>query len=259
MKIYLIIVEEPFFHPNFINKIIKEKREEVIGISLVPDISPKKNIFKHFLYLYNFFGLIPFLYLGFKTVFYKIMNNFADHFSLNNYYSVQSVARKFNLPVYFADNVNSEDHLKYLSRLKPDVIISAQGQIFKKELLSLPAIACINRHSAMLPRYGGLWPVFWAMLNGEENIGVTVHTMTEKIDGGKILAQKAIKRQEKDSMYGLYKKAFAISGEVVLEALERLKKNPVKDIPYNPKEATYFSNPKKEDIKLFRENHLTIL
>lgn len=259
MKIYLIIVEEPFFHPGFVDKIFKAKREEIIGISLVPDLSPKKNLIKHLLSLYRFFGLIPFLFLGIKTVFYKIMNLIAKYINLNNYYSVEAVVKKYKIPIYFAGNINSEDHIKYLSGLKPDVLISAQGQIFKKELLSLPALACLNRHSALLPKYGGLWPVFWAMLNGERNIGVTVHEMTEKIDGGKILTQKIIRRQGNEPMYALYDKAFKLSSDAVIEALEKLKNKPVKYLEYNPQDATYFSNPKEEDIKLFRKKHLKIL
>ena len=178
---------------------------------------------------------------------------------LGRFYSVEATARHYKVPIYKADNVNSQAHLDYLRRLKPDVIVSAQGQIFKKELLGLPKIACINRHSALLPKYGGLWPVFWAMLKGEKEIGVTVHIMEEKIDAGKILAQREIPILSSDSLYSLYRKAFGISAQVVLEALEKLAKKSVKFIPNDPQRASYFSMPTVKEASLFRKKGLKFI
>ncbi|MCK4534738.1 MAG: hypothetical protein KAT81_04345, partial [Syntrophobacterales bacterium] len=57
---------------------------------------------------------------------------------------------------------------------------SMQRQIFGTNILAVPKIACINCHPAKLPKYRGFWPILLAMINGDEPIGVTVHTMTKK-------------------------------------------------------------------------------
>lgn len=259
MRIYLVIVEEPFFHPSFVAEIIRQEKNRVVGITTVPDISPKKSKLTHFWQQWSFFGPWPFFYLGVKTVFYKILDLIGHLFPLGRFYSVEAAARHYKVPIYKTDNVNSQAHLDYLRRLKPDVIVSAQGQIFKKELLGLPKIACINRHSALLPKYGGLWPVFWAMLAGEKKIGVTVHTMEAKIDAGKILAQREIPVLLDDSMYFLYQKAFGISAQVTLEALDKLAKKPIKFLTFNPKEASYFSFPTAKETSLFRRKGLKFI
>lgn len=259
MKIYLIIVEEPFFHPQFVQEIIKKRKKEVIGITVVPDISPKISKLVYLEQQWDLFGPWPFFYLGMKAVFYKILNLINRFLAMDKFYSVEAVAKHYKISLFKANNVNSPDHLEYLKKLEPDVIVSAQGQIFQKELLDLPKIACINRHSALLPKYGGLWPVFWAMLNGEKKIGITVHTMVEKIDGGKILIQEEISILPGDSMYGLYKKAFKISGKVTLEALGKLENKPVKFIAYNSKQSSYFSLPTAKDAKLFRQKGLKFI
>lgn len=259
MRVYLIIVEEPFFHPQFVEEIIQARKKEMMGITIIPDISPKKSKLTYFREQWEFFGPWPFFYLGLKTVIYKILNLISSFWSLERFYSVEAVAQHYKVPLYQATNVNSQEHLDYLRSLKPDVIVSAQGQIFKKELLDLPKIACINRHSALLPKYGGLWSVFRAMLLGEKEIGVTVHTMEEKIDAGKILAQQAIPVQTHDSLYSLYQKAFGISAQVVLEALKNLEKKKPKFIPYNPQKVSYFSFPKVEDVRLFHQKGLKFI
>lgn len=259
MRIYLIIVEESFFHPKFVEEIIKGRKKEIVGMTLVPEISPKISKWEYLKQQWIFFGPWPFFYLGGKTAFYKFINFLDNIFPLNKFYSVGKVAKHYKIPIYQVDRVNDHDHLDYLKKLAPDIIISAQGQVFKKELLTLPKIICINRHSAFLPKYGGLWPVFWAMLHGEKKIGVTVHTMVEKIDSGKILAQEEIPVLPGDSIYDLYKKAFKISGKVTLEALEKLEKKPVKFIPYDSKKASYFSLPNSSDAKLFRQKGLKFI
>lgn len=259
MKIYLIVVEEPFFYPRFVEEIVKARKKDIVGMTLVSDVTPKTSLFAYLKQQWNFFGTGVFFYLGVKTTFYKLLNIFGKFLTLKKFYSVGKVASDYQIPVYKARRVNDQEHLDYLKNLKPDVIVSAQGQIFKKDLLNLPKIVCINRHSALLPKYGGTWPIFWAMLHGEKKVGVTVHTMVEKIDGGKILVQEEIPVLPGDSMYDLYKKAFKISGKVTLEALEKLEKKPVKFIPYGPKKASYFSLPKSSDAQLFRKKGLKFI
>lgn len=259
MRVYLVIVEEPFFHPQFVEEIIRAKKKEIIGVTTVPDISPRKSRLVYLWEQWQFFGPWPFFYLGFKTFIYKILNLISSFWPLGRFYSVGAVARHHKVPLYQAINVNSQQHLDYLRRLRPDVIVSAQGQIFKKELLDLPKIACINRHSALLPKYGGLWPVFWAMLHREDKIGVTVHIMEEKIDAGKILAQREIPILSGDSMYSLYRKAFRISALVTLEALEKLEKKPVRFLAFDPQKASYFSFPTAKEASLFRRKGLKFI
>ncbi len=47
----------------------------------------------------------------------------------------------------------------------------------------------INVHGSLLPKYRGMHSVFWAIMNGEEQLGVTYHLVNEYIDAGDILAQ----------------------------------------------------------------------
>jgi methionyl-tRNA formyltransferase len=48
----------------------------------------------------------------------------------------------------------------------------------------------LNMHPAPLPEYAGLYCHYWALENGEDEFGATVHVMTPNVDGGDIVAQK---------------------------------------------------------------------
>src|SRR6476659_7970243 len=85
-------------------------------------------------------------------------------------------------------------HIKRLApmlrELEPDLIfVTGFPWRLPAELLSLPRLGSINTHPAALPRYRGPNPIFWHLMNGETEIGMTVHRMDAEFDTGPILAQ----------------------------------------------------------------------
>lgn len=79
-----------------------------------------------------------------------------------------------------------------LSRHKWDVFVVASfGQILPKRLIELPKRGTLNVHPSLLPRLRGPSPVRSAILNDEQT-GVSVMLMDEKMDHGPLLAQKKI-------------------------------------------------------------------
>ena len=57
-------------------------------------------------------------------------------------------------------------------------------------VLAIPRLGAINIHVSMLPKYRGPAPLLWAIRNGDQAGGVTVHWMDEGFDTGNILAQQ---------------------------------------------------------------------
>lgn len=47
----------------------------------------------------------------------------------------------------------------------------------------------LNVHNSLLPRHRGVAPIEWALRNGDEFVGVTVHSIKEGIDSGEIWGQ----------------------------------------------------------------------
>ena len=79
-----------------------------------------------------------------------------------------------------------------LSPLQPDVIVvAAYGQILPKAVLSLPRLGCINIHASLLPRHRGAAPIQAAILEGDNETGITIMQMDEGLDTGDILLKVA--------------------------------------------------------------------
>lgn len=93
-----------------------------------------------------------------------------------------------------ADDAGIEVFQASPSNLPPipdvDLLISAGYRTILPERL-LPARA-FNFHASLLPKYRGRCPLNWALINGEERTGVTVHDMHGGVDVGGIAGQTVI-------------------------------------------------------------------
>ena len=174
--------------------------------------------------------------------------------------TIKRVSKLFGVPYDLVDDVNDTFYLEHLRSLKPDVVVSIQHQIFGQELLSLPNIACINCHPAKLPKYRGVKPIFWAMLKGDEEIGVTVHTMEPKIDTGRIISQKCFPILNNSTLMDNYVMAYCISADVITEALAKINENRESSLfPLIPSSSKYYKDPKRPDVERFKRAGLRII
>ena len=84
---------------------------------------------------------------------------------------------------------NSADGMAALRACDPDLFISVRyRRILKSAAIEIPRHGVLNLHSGLLPDYKGVMVTFWAMLNGEEEIGCTLHTIVDgTIDTGPII------------------------------------------------------------------------
>lgn len=253
MRVTIIIDETSFFHPIFVTNLIKRFNDmnfliQGVIVKKIPEKnSLEKYMIKNFYYL-KVTELIKLLFLKIKYFFLNII--FAKGFN-RKYFSVESTFKNFSINYFNVKlDINNIRYLKIIKSFKPHFIISSNSLYFKKKLLNIPRYACLNRHTSLLPSYGGLWPVFYAIANNEKYYGVSVHSMSKKIDSGKIYSQKKMKLNEKN-LYKLYNNSFLVSDKVIIDAINNFKK---KKFFFPNYKSSYFSFPKKKDWKKFRKN-----
>jgi methionyl-tRNA formyltransferase len=153
---------------------------------------------------------------------------------------IKELALKNNLPIEQPEKVKGNDILiSFLRSLHPDIIVvAAYGKILPKEILEIPIHGCINVHASLLPKYRGAAPVQWALLNGEQESGVTIMKMDELLDTGDIVLQEKVKIGEEDNALTLSKKLFERGSKLLIKALEEIEAGKVKYVPQNHAEAT---------------------
>lgn len=250
MKIFLVIDETCFFHPKFVSRFLEQTPDEVVGACLITGIQKKSNIERYLITHFYYLKVFEIIKLGFRKIKYLIL----DKLDKNTDHTVKSVLDRNKIDYKEVKyHINTEENLTYIRECRPDVIVSSQSLYFGKQLLAIPKYCCINRHSGLLPRNGGLWPGFQAVRKGEKETGVSVHLMTPEIDSGKVLSQKRVKISEGDSLWKIYEQCFELSVDVVLEALDKVRKQDNTAI-VNGYEKEYYSFPTKEQWKEFRKH-----
>jgi len=169
---------------------------------------------------------------------------------------VKEVALKYNLPVFQPIKIRND--FENILSLNPDLIItSAYGQIIPKEILDFPKFKCINTHGSLLPKYRGGAPIQRSIINGEEETGMTIMYMNEKMDEGDIISQKAIKIELEDTNATIFDKLSGLALNMLLELLPNVES--IKAFPQDHLKATYSPNLKKEDEYInFNLNTLTV-
>jgi len=106
--------------------------------------------------------------------------------------SVKLTADRNYLPVYQPpmQDVNRPEFVELLRRLSPDLLVTMHFPvIFKKELLQVPRLGCVNMHPSRLPAGRGMTPPFWHMLIGDEKNWITLFYLDPGIDTGDVISQ----------------------------------------------------------------------
>lgn len=100
----------------------------------------------------------------------------------------------------FVSSVNSDDTIKLLQDLKPDIVIVNGTRIISKKVLSCIDCKFINTHAGITPKYRGVHGTYWALVNDDIlNSGVTVHFVDSGIDTGNIIYQANVIPTKEDN------------------------------------------------------------
>src|SRR5262245_60568932 len=113
---------------------------------------------------------------------------------------VKEFAVEHNLTIHQLERIRNDEAKQLFVSHNADVaVVVAYGKILPREFLDAPAHGCVNVHFSLLPKYRGAAPVNWAIVNGEEQTGVTTMQIVEELDAGPILLQKATKIGERET------------------------------------------------------------
>jgi methionyl-tRNA formyltransferase len=103
-----------------------------------------------------------------------------------------AAAQSLGVPTLQPPHVNAAECVATIAGLKPDVNLSiAYDQIFGSAIRAT-AGWFLNVHAGKLPEYRGRNIINWAIINGEPDLGVTVHLVDHGIDTGDILLQRIL-------------------------------------------------------------------
>jgi len=102
---------------------------------------------------------------------------------------VHQIADKNNIEVFYPSTID-DTVIQQVKSLEPDlIIVIAYGIILPSSFLNIPKYGCINIHVSLLPRWRGAAPIEHALLAGDDKTGISIISVSPKLDAGDILMQ----------------------------------------------------------------------
>ena len=160
---------------------------------------------------------------------------------------VKCCAQAHGLAVFQPTKLRDGTALETIVQLAPDlIVVAAYGRILPQEILSYPRLGCINVHSSLLPKYRGAAPIHWAILNGEQETGVTIMHMALALDAGDIIAQRATPIDPDETVETLHDRLARLGAELLVETVEHLADGTATRTPQPENGGTYASMLSRE-------------
>jgi methionyl-tRNA formyltransferase len=164
---------------------------------------------------------------------------------------VKTLALDLGLPVMQPEKLRLPEAMEQLRAWSPElIVVTAFGQILKKDVLELPRFGCINIHASLLPRWRGAAPINAAILHGDEETGVTIMQMDVGLDTGPMLSQRSVPLTREDTAGSVFEKLSTLGAELLIETLPDYLSGKLTPTPQPEEGATYAPMLKKEEGQL---------
>ena len=252
LRTYVLIDETELFHPWMLKEFVRRcEKAEVVEVGIVQSRLLSNYMLKNIKQL----RLRELIHLTLGKVGARARGKLPRFVRGDFNPSVEATCRALALPYRSVTAVNTDEFVDHIKELDIDLIVSSNSLIFGEQLLAAPKRACINRHSALLPSYRGVLPVFRAVQFRESHTGATVHTMVQQIDKGLVLSRKWVPIFPEDTLYRLYGLCFTMSVLALLEAVDRIYAGgSLEGLDREGRAKSYYSFPDANAWREFRES-----
>ena len=157
-------------------------------------------------------------------------------------------ANTHSRPFIETEDVNTPQVIEKVAHYEPDlIVVIAFGQKIGNELINLPPKGAINVHASLLPKYRGGAPINWAIINGEKQTGISIITLAEKMDAGKILAQEKTEILPDETAAQLHNRLAQMAAPLLLETIDKIADGSIVYTEQDHPRATPAPRLKKSD------------
>ncbi len=127
-------------------------------------------------------------------------------------------------------------------------IVAAYGNIIPKSVLSIPRLGTVGVHPSLLPKFRGATPIQSALISGEEQTGVSLFVVDEKVDHGAILNMETLEESLHAMNYATLHDALArLGADMLIKTLPRIERALEDALPQNESAATFTKKFESQD------------
>ena len=165
---------------------------------------------------------------------------------------VKEYALSKGLPILQPEKLKSPAFLEVLKNLAADLQVVVAFRMLPEVVWNMPPMGTINVHASLLPQYRGAAPINWAIVNGENETGVTTFKLKHEIDTGDILMQEVVRIKPEDNAGVLHDRLMQAGAGLLIKTIRGLAAGSLHEQPQREiKEAELKKAP-----KIFKEGLL---
>lgn len=157
--------------------------------------------------------------------------------------AVKEYALAHNLPLLQPEKLKNEEFLDALRALHADLQIVVAFRMLPEVVWGMPPLGTFNLHGSLLPQYRGAAPINWAIINGEQETGVTTFFLQQEIDTGDLILQKRTPITDGDNAGTIHDRLMSIGAAAVVETVDCIIAGNAPKTP-QPQGVTLKSAPK---------------
>lgn len=254
MKILVITQDAPLYLPWFLDRFVGRAAAQGHRVFLTR-LSPAAggSMWREAKRRWAFYGPRAFATASCRILLHRLASKLPAALRGGRCFSLGRVIARHGVPEIPTRSVNDPAFVARVRAEGIDLVVSvAAPEIFRAEILAAPPRGCINYHTALLPRHRGRQPLFWAMLAGDAETGVTVHEMNAKLDDGPILCQKRVPISGTDTLHDLYLKTMSVGVDALLEAVGKIARGDRARMPNPAEGAVVHGFPGRAEAAAFR-------
>jgi methionyl-tRNA formyltransferase len=158
--------------------------------------------------------------------------------------AVKKYALEKGLRVLQPQKLRNPEFLNELKLLQADLQVIVAFRMLPEAVWAMPPSGTINVHGSLLPQYRGAAPINWAIINGEQETGVTTFKLQHEIDTGNILLQEKIAIGEHETAGELHDRMKKTGAQLLIKTIKRLEAGTVNEVPQQATSAEIKHAPK---------------
>ena len=161
---------------------------------------------------------------------------------------IQGISETLNLEYRTPPILNSEEEYNFLNSLDADLaIVVAYGQIIPKKFLSLTKTGFINIHASLLPKWRGAAPIQRSIMNLDQETGISIMRIAEKLDTGPVCNNYKIQLNENLNALEISEKLSNLAAEKILDNVDDILEDKANFVEQDHLNATYASKIQKTE------------
>lgn len=168
----------------------------------------------------------------------------------------QSAVKQFaldrGLEVLQPENLKDPEFYEKVKGLHPNLLVVVAFRMLPQLIWKYPEFGTFNLHASLLPQYRGAAPINHAIINGEQETGLTTFFLDEKIDTGQILYQKKTLVGDHETAGQLHDRLMLLGAGLVLKTVRAIEYE--EEVPVDQKNLIPYTGPLKPAPKIKKDD-----